>query len=132
MRRVITFGVFDYFHYGHLKLFERAKEYGDYLIVAVQEEETILKYKPNAQMMYSTEQRLELVGALALVDEVITYRDVDKDIKNVDFDVFIKGGDQLHSGFEAATQYALGQGKEVVVLARTEGISSSQIKGNIT
>ena len=43
MTKVVTFGVFDYFHYGHLKLFERAKAMGDYLIVAIQAEEYILK-----------------------------------------------------------------------------------------
>lgn len=131
MKKVITFGVFDYFHYGHLKLFERAKELGDYLIVAVQVEEAIKKYKPAAQVMYSTEQRLELISSLRVVDEVVIYSDVDKDIANFDFDVFVKGEDQLHNGFESATQYALSSGREVVVLRRTKGISSSQIKGNV-
>lgn len=38
MKKVLTVGVFDYFHLGHLRLFKQAREYGDYLIVAVQEE----------------------------------------------------------------------------------------------
>ena len=131
MRKVVTFGVFDYFHYGHLKLFERAKKYGDYLIVAVQEESSILKYKPNAKVLYSTEQRKELIEALTIVDEVIIYNDVDRDIRNIAFDVFVRGEDQVHTGFQVASQYALDAGKEVVVLERTKGISSSQIKGNV-
>lgn len=46
MKKVITFGVYDYFHLGHLRLFENAKALGDYLVVAVQDEDYILKYKP--------------------------------------------------------------------------------------
>lgn len=132
MKKVITFGVFDYFHYGHLKLFERARKYGDYLIVAVQEDKSILKYKPQANVLYSTEQRKELIGALAVVDEVITYNDVDKDIRNVEFDVFVRGEDQSHAGFQEAVQYAYELGKEVIALERTKGISSTQIKKNIS
>ena len=64
MTKVVTFGVFDYFHYGHLKLFERAKAMGDYLIVAIQAEEYILKYKPDAQILYTQDQRMELINAL--------------------------------------------------------------------
>lgn len=55
MKKVLTFGVFDYFHYGHLKLFERCKKYGDFLIVAVQCGEEILKNKPDAHVLYTTE-----------------------------------------------------------------------------
>lgn len=128
MKKVITFGVFDYFHYGHLKLFERAKKYGDYLIVAVQDNDYILKYKPTAKVLYSTEQRVEMVKALSIVDEVIVYDSVDNTIRKVDFDVFVRGEDQNSEWLLAASEYAESQGKEVVILPRTPGISSSGIK----
>ena len=64
MKKVLTVGVFDYFHLGHLRLFKNAKKLGDYLIVAVQDGDFILKFKPEAKVLYTTEQRLELVGAL--------------------------------------------------------------------
>ena len=48
MSKILTFGVYDYFHLGHLRLFKQCKEYGDYLIVAVQDSKYILKYKPDA------------------------------------------------------------------------------------
>ena len=51
--KVLTFGVYDYLHYGHLKLFERASKLGDYLIVAVQKDEEIHKTKPEANMLYN-------------------------------------------------------------------------------
>lgn len=128
MKKVVTFGVFDYFHYGHLKLFERAKQFGDYLIVAVQDSDYILKYKPETTILYNTEQRVELIGALSVVDEVVVYTDVDKTIQEIDFDVFVKGEDQVHSGFVRASEYALSKGAEVEVLTRTKGISSTQIR----
>ncbi len=128
MKKVITFGVFDYFHYGHLRLFERAKKLGDYLIVAIQDGDTILKYKPKAEILYSTEQRIEMISALRLVDEVVVYKDVDKTIKEVDFDVFAIGGDQLHDGFNRAVEWCNQNKKEVIRLSRTQGISSSDIK----
>lgn len=68
MKKVVTFGVYDYFHLGHLRLFKNARELGDYLIVAVQDGNYILKTKPNAKVMYTTEERKELVGALRVVD----------------------------------------------------------------
>ena len=77
MKKVITVGVFDYFHLGHLRLFENAKKLGDYLIVAVQDGDCILKTKPDANVLYTTQQRIDLVKALRVVDEVIIYQDVD-------------------------------------------------------
>ncbi len=130
MKKVITFGVFDYFHYGHLRLFERAKKLGDYLIVAIQDGDSILKYKPQAEILYSTEQRIEMISALRLVDEVVVYKNVDETIKEVDFDVFAIGGDQLHDGFNRAVEWCKQNGKEVIRLSRTQGISSSDIKKN--
>ena len=128
MKKVITVGVFDYFHLGHLRLFENAKKLGDYLIVAVQEGDFILKTKPDANVLYTTEQRMDMVRALRVVDEVITYQDVDKTLPQVDFDIFAKGPDQNHEGFQRAVKWCEDHGKEVVVLPRTPGICSSQIK----
>lgn len=131
MKKVITVGVYDYFHLGHLRLFENAKKLGDYLIVAVQNGDCILKTKPNAKVLYSTEQRMEIVKALRMVDEVILYDDVDTIIPKVDFDVFAVGGDQTHEGFQRAINWCEKNGKEVVRLSRTPGISSSQIKSQL-
>lgn len=128
MKRVITVGVFDYFHIGHLRLFENAKKLGDHLIVAVQDGDSILKTKPNANVLYTTQQRIDLVKALRVVDEVIIYQDVDKTLTEVDFDVFAIGGDQVHEGFQRAVKWCIDNGKEVVRLPRTPGICSSQIK----
>ena len=128
MKKVVTFGVFDYFHLGHLRLFKNARALGDYLIVAVQDENYILKTKPNAKIMYETDERKELVGALRVVDEVVEYTDVDVTIKTLDFDVFAIGEDQNHEGFKRAMEWCKDNGKEVVRMKRTQGISSSQIK----
>lgn len=131
MKKVITVGVYDYFHIGHLRLFKRAKNLGDYLIVAVQEGDSILKTKPNAKILYSTEQRIEMIKALKVVDEVITYTDVDTLLPRIDFDIFAKGEDQNHEGFQAAVKWCKDHRKEVVVIPRTSGICSSEIKESI-
>ena len=128
MIKVLTVGVYDYFHLGHLRLFENAKELGDYLIVAVQDEDFILKTKPNAKILYTTEQRKELVGALRVVDEVVGYTDVDAIVKMIDFDVFAIGEDQNHEGFQKAVEWCKEKGKKIVRMRRTPGISPSDIK----
>lgn len=131
MKKVLTFGVFDYFHYGHLKLLERAKALGDYLIVAVQADEEIKTNKPNANVLYSVEQRMEIIKSLKCVDEVVIYKQVADDVKKIDFDIFARGEDQLHSGFVAAAEWCGNNGKQVVFLSRTPNISSSQIKARL-
>lgn len=115
-------------HIGHMLLFKRAKELGDYLIVAVQDGDCILKYKPGTEMIYTTDERLYMVSAIRYVDEVVTYKDVDLDIQNIDFDVFVKGPDQCHAGFQRALKWCEEHGKEVVTLPRTEGISSTMLR----
>ena len=126
--KVLTFGVYDYLHYGHLKLFERAKSKGDYLIVAVQKDEEIHKTKPDAKMLYNLDKRMEFISAIRFVDKVIPYTQVDQDIKNIEFDVFVLGEDQNHDGFKRAIEWAKSHGKKVIRLERTPDISSSKIK----
>ena len=129
--KVLTFGVFDYFHYGHLKLFQRARALGDHLTVAVQQDDQILKTKPEAKILYTTEQRMEMVGALRYVDRVISYDQVDTTIQTVDFDILAVGPDQCHAGFQAARKWCAENGKQVIVLERTPNICSSQIKSQL-
>lgn len=128
MATVLTVGVYDMLHIGHILLFKHAKELGDKLIVAVQDGDYILKYKPGTQMIYTTEERMYMVSAIKYVDEVVVYKDVDKDIQNIDFDVFAKGPDQNHAGFQRAVEWCEAHGKEVVVIPRTEGISSTMLR----
>ena len=128
MKTILTFGVYDMLHIGHMLLFKRAKELGDKLVVAVQDGDYILKYKPGTQMVYSTEERLYMVSTIKYVDEVVVYRDVDIDIKNIGFDIFVRGEDQQHAGFLRAVQWCEQNGKDVVTLSRTEGISSTLLR----
>ena len=62
------------------------------------------------------------------MDEVIIYKNVDDIVRKVDFDVFAVGEDQNHSGFQKAIEWCRENGKEVVRMQRTQGISSSDIK----
>ena len=115
MKKILTFGVFDYFHLGHLRLFKQCKEYADYLIVAVQNGEYILKFKPDANVLYSTEERVEILEALRIVDKVLVYDSVDIE-------------DHRGERFDKVEQWCIANGKEVVRLKRTQGICSSDIK----
>ncbi len=131
MAKILTVGVFDYFHLGHLRLFKQCKEHADYLIVAVQDNDSILRYKPDAKIYYNTDQRVELVSALGIVDEVVIYTDVDKIVKTVDFDILALGQDQNHSGFQNAEKWCMEHNKKVVRLKRTQGICSREIKKEV-
>ena len=128
MAKVLTVGVYDMLHVGHVLLFMKAKELGDELVVAVQEGDVILKYKPGTKMIYSTEERLYMVSSVKYVDKVITYRDIDTDIQNIEFDIFAKGPDQSHEGFKKAVEWCEKNGKKVVIIPRTDGISSTLLR----
>ena len=134
MKIILTFGVFDILHIGHMLLFKHAKELFPNeeckLIVAVQDEDCILKYKPNTKMVNTTEERIFMVNAIRWVDEVVVYHDVDVDIQKFDFNVFAKGPDQQHSGFQRAVAWCERNGKRVVTIPRTDGISSSLLREN--
>lgn len=55
MKKVITYGTFDLFHYGHMKLLERAKDFGDYLIVGLSTDEFNLQKQKNRIILMNIE-----------------------------------------------------------------------------
>lgn len=132
MKTLLTFGVYDMLHIGHILLFKHTKEFFEdepcKLIVAVQDGDYILKYKPEARMVYSTEERMFMVSSVRWVDEVVSYKDVDIDIQNIRFDVFAKGPDQNHAGFQRAVKWCEDNGRQVIIIPRTEGISSTMLR----
>lgn len=133
MSRILTFGVYDYFHLGHLRLFKQCKEYADYLIVAVQDGEYIKKFKPEAEVLYSTEERVEILKSLRVVDEVVVYKTVGVEaLERISFDILALGEDHIGARFDEITNWCNDHGKKVVRLKRTPGIASSQIKQSLT
>jgi glycerol-3-phosphate cytidylyltransferase len=126
MIKVITYGTFDLFHYGHLRLLERAKSLGDYLIVAVSTDE--FNDIKNKKCTYPYEERAEIVKAIKYVDEVIpeeTWEQKATDIKDLKVDIFVMGSDWAGK-FDSLKEFC-----EVVYLERTPNISSSEIKTSI-
>ncbi|OZU88373.1 glycerol-3-phosphate cytidylyltransferase [Virgibacillus indicus] len=127
MKKVITYGTFDLLHTGHINLLRRAKEYGDYLIVAISADEfNALKGK---KAYYTFEQRKAILEAIRYVDEVIpesTWEQKVEDVKKHDVDVFVMG-DDWKGKFDFLNDHC-----EVVYLPRTVGISTTKIKTDLT
>ena len=128
MKKVLTFGVFDYFHLGHLNLLRQCREHGDYLIVGVQSDEYAAKCKPEA-LLYTQEERAGMIRALRIVDEVFIYDMLCEDVmESTEFDVLALGEDHIGERFTVIENWCHAHGKEVVRLRRTPGISSSAIR----
>ena len=124
MIKVITYGTYDLLHHGHIRLLERAKALGDYLIVGVTSDSfDLTRGKINAQQ--SLMERIEAVRATGIADEIIVEeyegQKID-DIKRYGIDVFTVGSD-----WEGKFDY-LNEFCKVVYLERTEGVSSSELR----
>lgn len=132
MNKILTFGVYDYLHLGHLRLFKQCKKYGDYLIVAVQNGDYIRKFKPDAKVLYSTDERVEMLEALRIVDEVVVYDTVSIEaLEKIDFSILALGEDHKGGRFDEVEEWCNQNGKKVVRLKRTPGICSSDIKKSV-
>ncbi len=128
MKKVLTVGVFDLLHFGHMELFRKAKALGDHLTVAVQDSDYVALFKPDAKLTYTTEQRCYMVAAIRYVDNVVVYKTAESIVQAVDFDIFARGPDQTNPSFLAAERWCAENQRQIVVLPRTEGISTSLIK----
>lgn len=132
MTKILTFGVYDYFHLGHLRLFKQCKEHADYLIVAVQNGEYIKRFKPEATILYTTDERVEILEALRIVDKVVVYDTVGvAALEKIDFDILALGEDHIGERFDIVTKWCKEHNKNIIRLKRTPGIASSEIKDKI-
>ena len=124
MKKIITYGTFDLLHYGHINLLRRAKELGDYLIVALSTDE--FNWNEKQKKCYFTyEQRKKLLEAIRYVDLVIAEENWEQkvsDVKEFRVDTFVMG-DDWEGKFNFLKEYC-----EVVYLPRTPEISTTQIK----
>lgn len=127
MKRVITYGTFDLLHYGHINLLRRAKELGDYLIVALSTDE-FNRDKKQKKCYFTYEQRKNLLEAIRYVDLVIpeeTWEQKANDIQLYHVDTFVMGDDWAGK-FDFLRNQC-----DVVYLPRTPEVSTTQIKRDL-
>ena len=127
MKRVITYGTFDLLHYGHINLLKRAKDLGDYLIVALSTDEFNLQKDKISYFDY--QQRKILLESIRYVDLVIpeiSWEQKREDVKKYYADIFVIGDD-----WEGKFDFLKDEGVEVVYLPRTEEISTTQIQEDL-
>ena len=134
MKRALTFGVFDLLHYGHFELFRKIKELvgpdGE-VIVALQKDEWVSKFKP-VQIVYDFEVRRRMLETLRTVDRVVPYEQVGVDaVKDIAFDLLCVGPEHTSERFQTLFRWCSEQGREVVVIPRTDGISTTVLKDRI-
>ena len=125
MRRVITYGTFDLLHYGHINLLKRAKEYGDYLIVALSTDEFNWNSKQK-KCFFGYDQRKKLLEAIRYVDLVIPEENWEQkrsDMHEYHIDTFVMGDD-----WTGKFDFLREEGVEVIYLPRTPEISTTHIK----
>lgn len=128
MKRILTYGTFDLLHYGHINILKRAKELGDYLVVALSTDEfNAIKGK---KAYHSYETRKKMLEAIRYVDLVIPENEWEQkisDVKDYHIDVVVMGSDWAGSDrFDYLKEYC-----EVVYLERTPGVSTTQIKNDL-
>lgn len=128
MKRILTYGTFDLLHYGHIRLLQRAKALGDYLIVALSTDEfNEIKGK---KAYHNYETRKKMLEAIRYVDLVIPeecWEQKISDVKKYYVDIVVMGSDWAGSDrFDYLQDYC-----EMVYLDRTEGISTSKIKEDL-
>lgn len=127
MKRVITYGTFDLLHYGHINLLRRAKQQGDYLIVALSTDEFNWSSKQK-RCYFEYERRKALLEAIRFVDLVIPENNWEQKVEDIQLyhvDTFVMGND-WEGKFDFLKEHC-----EVVYLPRTPEISTTQIKQEI-
>ena len=125
MKRGITFGTFDVFHYGHLRILERARELCDQLVVGVSSDELNISKKGRAPY-YPYEERARIVGALKCVDEVFKEESLDRKadyIKRYGADILVMGDDWT-GRFDWVAPLT---GCQILYLPRTPAISTTAL-----
>lgn len=125
-RTIITYGTFDLFHIGHLKILKRAKMLGDRLIVGISTDSFNLKKNKKTVIPYH--ERAEIISHIKFVDHVLpetNWEQKRNDIIKHNVDIFVMGND-WEGEFDFLSKYC-----EVKYLPRTKGISTTKIKKHL-
>jgi glycerol-3-phosphate cytidylyltransferase len=128
MKTIITFGTYDLFHIGHLRIINRSKKLGDKLIVGISTDE--LNYnKKKKYPVFSQEERLEIIKNLKEVDEVFFEESLEKKreyILKYKADILVMGDDWT-GRFDEYKDIC-----EVIYLPRTKDISTTELIDKIS
>ncbi len=130
MKTGITFGTFDMFHYGHLRILQRSRALCDRLVVGVASDEFNMRKDKHRIPVFPWEQRAAIVAELKCVDEVFKEECEEKKadyIREHHADVFIIGAD-YEGRFDWLREKL---GVEVVYLPRTPGVSTTDLISKI-
>lgn len=129
MKRILTYGTFDLLHFGHIEILRRAKALGDYLVVAVSTDEFNAIKNKKAYHDYAT--RKKMLEAVRYVDLVIPEKNWGQkcdDVKKYEIDTVVMGSDwEGNENFEKLKDLC-----EVVYLPRTDNISTTKIKNDLS
>lgn len=128
MTKVITYGTYDLLHQGHINLLKRAKALGDYLIVGVTND-NFDRDRGKLNVQNNVLERVDAVKATGLADLIIIEDYIGQkidDIQKYNVDIFAIGSD-----WEGKFDY-LNEFCKVVYLPRTEGVSSTMLRENLT
>ncbi|MCR4711008.1 MAG: Gfo/Idh/MocA family oxidoreductase [Clostridia bacterium] len=124
MKKVITYGTYDFLHHGHINLLKNAKALGDYLIVGITSDEYD-RSRGKIDVRQTLPERMAAVEATGLADEIIVEEYEGQkiaDIQKYGVDIFTVGSDWVGK-FDYLNEFC-----EVVYLPRTQGVSSTQIR----
>jgi cytidyltransferase-like protein len=133
MIKVMSSGVFDVLNLGHINILTHAKKLGNHLIVAIQDDDSVKESKGKYPIL-TAQERKDQISALPFVDEIVIYKNIDQrtlwdDIKP---NIIVQGDDYIHSADRTdALRYLKEKKIRLVLLPRTTGISSTEIKKRI-
>ena len=126
MKTIITYGTFDIFHVGHLRLLQRARELGDRLVVGVSTDE--FNAGKGKKSVFSYEERSQIVASIRYVDEVFpedSWMQKRNDLARFNASVFVMG-DDWEGKFDELADLA-----QIVYLPRTPSISTTEVKKSL-
>jgi D-beta-D-heptose 7-phosphate kinase/D-beta-D-heptose 1-phosphate adenosyltransferase len=127
-RIVFTNGCFDILHRGHITYLNRAKAYGEVLVVGLNSDDSVRRLKGSSRPVNSLDDRAQVLAALSCVDHIVPFEsDTPHElIRMIKPDVFVKGGDYTRETLPEATLVEKLGGK-VEILPYLENLSTTNI-----